>query len=241
MGRPIRRRRGRADRRPPVIQLLTRNLNRLVIVASLTLPDLRVGMINRLLVLAEQERLQVIIVLTKLDLLEDAAQAEATARLYRALGYGCILTSIHTGQGVDELRRELGQGRSALCGHSGVGKSSLLGLLQPNSSPLTGEVSLATGKGRHTTTTYRLVELDGGGEIYDLPGFKLVPISLERAELKDCFPEFATCDCRYRNCMHLEEPACGVLEAVASGRIATHRYESYRFILDTLEEKLATP
>ncbi len=220
--------------RQPAVKLLSGNLDRLVVVAALVHPALRLGLIDRLLVLAEQEHLEALVVLTKLDLVEDLQAAESYARLYRSLGYACLLTSTDTGQGLVELRDRLRVGRSALCGHSGVGKSSLLGALQPDLAPLTGEVSLATDKGQHTTTSVRLVRLAGGGELFDLPGLKLAPLTMEPLELKGCFPEFAACRCRYRDCLHRLEPQCAVREAVDQGLVSPERYQSYLRILASL-------
>lgn len=221
--------------RQPVVQLLSGNLDRLVIVASLAHPALRPGLVDRLLVLAESEHLEALVVLTKLDLVESAGLAEHYQKLYRSLGYSCLLTSTQTGTGIGELRQRLAGGRSALCGHSGVGKSSLLGALQPELVPLTGEVSLATDKGQHTTTSVRLVRLESGAELFDLPGLKLAPLNLAAEELKVCFPEFAACHCRYRDCLHRDEPGCGVKEALERGQICVERYESYLRILSSLK------
>lgn len=220
--------------RQPVVKLLSGNLDRLVVVAALVHPAFRPGLIDRLLVLAEQEHLEALVVLTKADLVEERSQAEAYQSLYRSLGYGCLLTSVTSGQGIAELSARLSQGRSALCGHSGVGKSSLLGALQPELAPLTGEVSMATDKGQHTTTSVRLVRLQSGGELFDLPGLKLAPLSVDPLELKACFPEFAACRCRYRDCLHRSEPRCAVREAVESGLVNGERYGSYLRILDSL-------
>lgn len=220
--------------RQPVVKLLSGNLDRLVVVAALVHPAFRPGLIDRLLVLAEQEHLEALVVLTKADLVEERSQAEAYQSLYRSLGYGCLLTSVASGEGIAELSARLSQGRSALCGHSGVGKSSLLGALQPELAPLTGEVSVATDKGQHTTTSVRLVRLHSGGELFDLPGLKLAPLSMEPLELKACFPEFAACRCRYRDCLHRSEPRCAVREAVESGLVNEERYGSYLRILDSL-------
>lgn len=220
--------------RQPVVKLLSGNLDRLVVVAALVHPAFRPGLIDRLLVLAEQEHLEALVVLTKADLVEECSQAEAYQSLYRSLGYGCLLTSVTSGEGIAELSARLSQGRSALCGHSGVGKSSLLGALQPELAPLTGEVSMATDKGQHTTTSVRLVRLQSGGELFDLPGLKLAPLSMDPLELKACFPEFAACRCRYRDCLHRSEPRCAVREAVESGLVDGERYESYLRILDSL-------
>jgi ribosome biogenesis GTPase len=220
--------------RVPVVKLLSGNLDRLVVVASLVHPELKPGLIDRLLVVAEQENLEGLVVLTKLDLLPDPAVGLHFQKLYRSLGYPCLLTSVESGQGLVELGQRLAAGRSALCGHSGVGKSSLLLALQPDLAPATGEVSLATGKGQHTTTSVKLLRLQSGGELFDLPGLKLAPLQLEADELGRCFPEFAACRCRFKDCLHREEPGCGVIEALAQGLVEQERYQSYLRILKSL-------
>lgn len=223
-----------SSRRIPVVQLLSGNLDRLVVVASLIHPALKPGLIDRLLALAEQEHLPALVVLTKLDLVQDRQEARDYQQLYSSLGYPCLLTSIHSGQGMVELQARLAEGRSALCGHSGVGKSSLLQALAPELAPATGEVSLANDKGQHTTTSVRLFRLPGGGELFDLPGLKLAPLRMLPTELGRCFPDFAGCLCRYRDCLHQSEPGCGVNEAVGQGLVNAQRYQSYLRILKSL-------
>ena len=220
--------------RIPVVQLLSGNLDRLVVVASLIHPELKPGLIDRLLVLAEQENLESLVVLTKFDLLDRPERAWEAQQLYQSVGYRCLITSVTVGLGIEELQRHLSSGRSALCGHSGVGKSSLLQALAPEIAPATGEVSVATNKGQHTTTSVRLFRLPGGGELFDLPGLKLAPVQLPRQELGRCFPDFAACRCRFRDCLHQGEPGCGVVEAVSHGLIAEPRYQSYLRILQSL-------
>ncbi|CAN0323359.1 unnamed protein product, partial [Phaeothamnion confervicola] len=173
--------------RQPYLRLLAPNLDRLVIVSALQEPAFRPGLVDRLLIMAEQENLQAVIVLNKLDL--DRQQGERYRLLYSGLGYPTFLTSTVTGLGVPELRSQLA-GRSALCGHSGVGKSSLLRALAPELTPQTGEVSLANNKGQHTTTSVRLYSTEWG-EIFDLPGLKLAPLTMEPTPTGAIFPNLA--------------------------------------------------
>lgn len=216
--------------RQSVVRLLCPNLDRIVVVGSLVEPPLKTGLIDRFLAMAELERVEALVVLNKHDL--DPLQAEQTARTYRQLGYPTVCTSTRTGQGIDELRSRLA-GRSALCGHSGVGKSSLLGSLAPEAAPAVGEVSLANNKGQHTTTSVRLYRLEWG-ELFDLPGLKLAPLDCEPGELGRLFVEFSACRCRFRDCLHREEPGCGVREASENGAIQAPRYQSYLRILSSL-------
>lgn len=219
--------------RPSVIAQLCGNLDRLVIVASLRFPDFKPGLVDRLLALAEIERLPALIVLTKADLCLPE-EAETWRNLYRQLGYRTIVTSI-TAPSLDVLQEQLQNGRSAFCGHSGVGKSTLLSLLAPDLLPETGSVSDATRKGKHTTTRVQLYRLPQGGELFDLPGLKLAPLHCTALQLARAFPEFNACRCRFRDCLHRTETGCGVKEAVKLGVVHPQRYESYLRILDSLE------
>lgn len=216
--------------RQSVVRMLCPNLDRIVVVGSVKEPPLRCGLIDRILALAELERTEALIVVNKVDL--DRPEAEQAARVYRQLGYSALCASTLTGEGIDELRGRL-QGRSALAGHSGVGKSSLLGALAPAVAPETGAVSLATNKGQHTTTSIKLYRLEWG-EIFDLPGLKLAPLDCEPEELSRLFVEFSACRCRFRDCLHKDEPGCGVREAVQNGSVYAERYESYLRILGSL-------
>lgn len=220
--------------RQPVIRALCANLDRMVIVAALQFPEFKSGLIDRLLVMAELERLPAVVVLTKADMCPDRAFAEHWRSLYGGLGYPTAVTSSVTGEGLHVVRGWLQEGRSALCGHSGVGKSTLLGALQPDLAPETGDVSDATGKGQHTTTRVRLYRLANGAELFDLPGLKLAALHCSEAEVARSFPEFLACRCRFRDCLHRQEPGCGVRAALEDGGIAQVRYDSYLRILESL-------
>lgn len=221
--------------RRPVIQVLCGQIDRLIVVASLHNPEFKPGLVDRLLVLAELERIPAVVVLTKADLAQ-CEDWQAWVDLYRGLGYPCHAVSSHTGQGLEQLADFFGQGRSALCGHSGVGKSSLLSCFCPEGELAVGEVSQATGKGQHTTTRVRLIRGQNGAEWFDLPGLKLAPLECSPLEVARCFPDFQPYrgGCRFRDCLHQDEPGCGVKAACQSGEISPHRYASYLRILESL-------
>ena len=216
----------------PFLKLLAPNLDRLFIVCSLVSPPFKPGLAARLLVLAESEGVQPVIVLNKIDL--DPQAAERYRKLYAGLGYIVKLTSTLTGVGIDELKAMLG-GRAALCGHSGVGKSSLLRALAQAVEAKVNEVSQSNNKGQHTTTTVKLYRLKEG-DLFDLPGLKMAPLSLTKGELGRYFPEFAACRCKFRDCLHQTEPGCGVLESLQSGLVDDERYQAYLRILSSLRE-----
>jgi len=217
--------------REPLLRLLAPNLDQLLIVTSLASPAPSLGLVDRLLVLAQAEDVRPLVVFTKLDLCAEPAEVFRLLGLYRGLGFPALAVSSHAGVGLEELRAELTGKTSALSGHSGVGKSSLLRALFPALEAEVGSVSEATGKGRHTTTTARLYRVDDVS-LFDLPGLKEAPLhGIE--DLTDYFPDFtaAARRCRFADCRHAGEPACGVEEAVAQGLIEPERLASYRRML----------
>jgi ribosome biogenesis GTPase / thiamine phosphate phosphatase len=192
------------DRRERVI---VANVDRMVIVAAITSPPLRTGLIDRYMIAAARGGIQPILCINKLDL---SADTSAVA------GYEIpiVRCSTKTGQGIDELRDWLAGSVAVLTGHSGVGKSSLLNSLTDETQARVGLLSEESGKGRHTTTASRLYHLKNGARIIDTPGvreFGLGPVSLE--ELKAAFPEFSGERCRFNDCTHREEPDCAIREA----------------------------
>lgn len=154
-----------------------------------------------------------------------------------ALGYRVLFTSVVTGEGVSELRKTLRGRVTVLAGLSGVGKSSLLAAVQPGLQLRTAEVSARHHEGRHTTTQASLIRLGARGYVVDTPGIREFGLGgLCRAELSSYYPEMLAerGRCAFANCSHTHEPGCEVHQAVRQGRIAQHRYDSYRKIYSEL-------
>lgn len=228
--------------RLPVVRQMAPNLDQLVIVSSFGIPPYKPRLVDRLLILASLEDLPALVVLNKVDLATQRAEAEEVARLYRAIGIDCLVSSTLTGEGVALLRERLEGRASGLVGHSGVGKSSLLACAEPSLEGIQiGDVSHSLQRGRHTTTEVRFFPLSGprGGRVYDLPGLKLVPVEdVEPGDLAAHFPELAAFSraCRFADCRHCDEPQCGVKKAVEGGLIASSRYLSYLDLLEGLKQ-----
>lgn len=216
--------------------VIAANLDLLVTVHSLREPDFNPARLDRYLVMAEAAEVPVLICLNKLDL-TSTEEAEELAAPYRAAGYPVILTCARTGRGIRQLRDALHDKVTALAGPSGVGKSSLLNRLQPGLRLKTAEISGATGKGKHTTTTAELLPLSGGGWVADTPGLRELAIrDVEPADTAWLFPELRPLltRCRFSNCTHREEVGCAVRAAVEEGLISPERYRSYRRIYGEL-------
>jgi ribosome biogenesis GTPase len=181
-----------------------------------------------------------VICMNKIDL-DVGGLATSILERYRPLGYQTLCTSAATGEGIEALRALLKDKESVIAGQSGVGKSSLLNAVQPGLELKTGVIIEQTQKGRHTTTTARLIRLDIGGYVVDTPGIKTFDISpIPQLELEAYFAEFVdrVQHCRFRDCTHTHESGCAIKSAVEQGAIHPDRYASY---LELFEEAKRRP
>jgi len=216
------------------------NIDALLIVMAARDPPPRWGLVDRMLASADRDGFEAAICINKWDQIDEAPERGEfleTCELYRRIGYPVLGVSAARGDGMDSLASRLAGKVTVLSGHSGVGKSTLLNRLDPGLSLVTGEVNEVTGKGRHTTTAATLYRLASGGHVVDTPGFReFLPSDIPRTELWLHFPEMAALAgrCRYKDCLHREEPACAVRAALEEGSIPRMRYESYLRILESL-------
>lgn len=221
-------------------QIVAANLDQvLIVVAPRPLPSR--DLMERYLLAVHSLGIKPLIVYNKTDLHvaadETANGALVLAHLpdYEALGYTVIRTSCKTAPGISGLRSVLKDRTSILVGQSGVGKSSLINQLIPDLQIQTGDLSSATGKGTHTTTSTMLYQLTDGGYLMDSPGVWEYGIwKLENDELAAGFIEFEPWlgQCRFNNCLHASEPDCAIKQAVAEGLIRDWRFQSYLRLLE---------
>lgn len=208
-------------------------------------PEYSTGLIDRYLITAEALGIQPLIVFNKIDLLEKQQLIEFKLQLadYEKLDYPVIFTSTTTAHGLDALLPLLTNKTSIFVGKSGVGKSSLINLILPDAAARVGEISAATGKGTHTTSTAWLYHLPGGdkGDVIDSPGIREFGLwQITPSQVAAGFREFRHYaeQCRFRDCLHRGEPGCAVAQALEDGEISERRYQSYQRILVSLEETL---
>jgi ribosome biogenesis GTPase len=216
-----------------VEQVILANPDQVLFVFSVAQPVPHRRMLDRFLVLAEFNDLPIRIGISKIDLDEgfgtESSLAKAIFADYEPI-YPVLYFSTKTGQGCAELHDALAGRTTAIAGPSGVGKSSLLNWLDPDEKRAIGEVSDATGKGRHTTTATQLYALGDGTFIADTPGIRALAMNgVPVDEIDRCFPELRPYlgDCFYADCTHLHEPGCAVLAALEQGALPPARYESY--------------
>ena len=210
-------------------QIIIANPDQVVLVFSCTNPEPRMRMLDRFLVIAEEQQIPAMIVANKIDLVSWRVRRELFGH-YPHLGYPVIYTSAKKRKGIMKLRRHLRGKISVLIGPSGTGKSSLLNAIQPGLGLRVNHISQATGKGRHTTAVRAMFPLDGGGYVADTPGLKALSLwDIEPEELDGYFPEIRPLvpHCQYSSCTHMQEPGCAVITAVEQGKVHPERYESY--------------
>ncbi|HEX2283029.1 MAG TPA: ribosome small subunit-dependent GTPase A [Thermomicrobiales bacterium] len=224
-----RRARGTADSE----QVILANPDQLVAVFAIRDPEPHPRMIDRFLLLAEARGIDAIICANKVDL-ADLPEVETFFKPFTMAGYPVIPTSALTGYGIDDLREKLNGKITAFAGPSGVGKSSLLNRIIPELEERTGDISSATGKGRHTTTWTTLFQLGPDTFVADTPGMRQLGLwGIDFENLDQLYPEFRPHleECYYADCRHLDEPDCAVIAAVEAGEVHPDRYDSYRRLL----------
>ena len=217
--------------------ILAANLDQAVLIVTYVFPRTSLGFIDRFLVTAESFRIPVKIIFNKSDLLKpkDIETVNEYCKLYESLGYQCFITSAEQEIGIDAFRELFKNKVSLIAGHSGVGKSTLVNRIAPDLKLPTTEVSTFANKGVHTTTFATMFQLAENSYIIDSPGIKeLGLIDVEKEEICHFFPVMRDLfnQCKYHNCIHVNEPKCAVIEAVMNGEIAESRYKSYLSMLE---------
>lgn len=230
----------RDPKRPETFREIAANVDQGIITVAAKEPTWNPGAAERFLVLLARCSIRPILCVTKVDLLtsEERAFLERDRERFATLDLPTFLLSAHQPDGHEPLRDALAGATSVFVGHSGVGKSSLINALSEAEPRRTGAVRARDGKGRHTTTSSRLIPLRNGGLVIDTPGIRSIATwDTQPEDLRHLFEDFDehARHCRFGDCLHRQEPDCGVRGAVEAGKLPGERYAAYLRIASTLE------
>ena len=230
------------ERKNLVERPLVANIDYLVIQFAGKDPDIDYEKLNILLLRSFYYKIKPLVIINKIDLLttEEIEDLRRNLEFLDRLNIKYFLISQKNNIGIEDLKIFLKDKITAFGGPSGVGKSSIINLLQTEKKLETGETSKRLRRGKHTTKETNLLELIGGGYIIDTPGFSSVelPDIKDAQELIELFPEFANRgNCKFNNCLHLNEPSCAIKESVEEGKIIKSRYNFYKKVYEKLKEE----
>ncbi len=200
------------------------NIDQAFLITSLKLPDFSLNLLDKFIVLMEINDVKPIICITKSDLINEKELADINNILnyYKKIGYTVVFN-----YELDKIEKLLENKTSVFTGQTGAGKSTLLNKLNPNWNLEVGDVSLALGRGKHTTRVVELFELFGG-KVMDTPGFSSLEFrDYSKEQIRDAFIEFKMYPCLYKDCMHTNEEECVVKKEVISNNILESRYKNY--------------
>ncbi|WP_179354246.1 ribosome small subunit-dependent GTPase A [Winogradskyella vidalii] len=225
--------------------IIASNIDQVFLLVTINNPPTFTTFIDRFLVTAEAYSITTILLFNKVDTYDENTRLEMKyiSSIYSAIGYKCIEISAATGENIDQVKNLMLGNVSMFAGHSGVGKSTLVNAIEPALDLKTKAISTQHSQGQHTTTFAEMFDLSFDAKIIDTPGIKgFGVVDMEKEEVGDYFPEFFALkqDCKFNNCIHLNEPKCAVKDALEADEISYSRYKSYVQILEGEDEHYRT-
>ncbi len=227
------------ERKNELIRPAVSNVDQALVIFAAAKPEPNLNLLDRFLISMEKQDIETIVCFNKMDEASEAV-IEKLRHIYEGCGYKVLFTSALLEKGVEGIKNLLKDKTTVLAGPSGVGKSSLINLIQPDANMETGSISEKIQRGKHTTRHSELFFIDGSSYIMDTPGFSSLYIdNMEKEELKEYFSEFHQYEeeCRFSGCVHINEPGCGVKEALKNGQISQARYDNYVLMYEELKDK----
>lgn len=226
-------------RKNALIRPAVANVDQALVIFAAAKPAPNFNLLDRFLIMMAEQELPCIICFNKQDIVDEEERQKLTS-VYENCGCRVVFASATKGEGTEEIRALLRGKTTTVAGPSGVGKSSMVNSLCGNTYMETGEISEKIDRGKHTTRHAELLLIGPDTYIVDTPGFSSLSVfNMEKEELKDFYPEFAKYEdeCRFRGCSHINEPDCGVKNALQNGNISPMRYENYVQIYGELKSQ----
>lgn len=225
-------------RKNSLVRPTVSNVDQAFIVFAVSHPDPNLNLLDRFLVAVAVNDIEAIVCFNKTDLLGEEERNQLID-IYKKAGYETMAISAHEDDSFEEIEGLLKGKTTVFAGPSGVGKSSIINLIQVHTHMETGQVSDKIKRGKHTTRHANLIPMDDHSYVVDTPGFSSLQLNeLMEEELKNYFIEFERFEpeCKFRGCNHVNEPSCGIKNAVENGQISQSRYESYLHIYEELKD-----
>ena len=218
------------QRKNTLIRPMVANVDQAIIITSLKNPDFSTNLLDKLIAVMEFYKVKPIICITKMDLLENIKlqKVKEIMTYYKEIGY-----QVFYNDEIDKIKKIFKNKTTVFTGQTGAGKSTLLNKLDKNLNLKTGEVSIALGRGRHTTRHVELINILGG-KVLDTPGFSSLSFEhIPKENIKDLFIEFKNYPCKYKDCNHIDEKECNLKKEVEQNNILVTRYENYKKIMES--------
>lgn len=225
-------------RKNELIRPAVSNIDMALVIFAAEKPDPNFNLLDRFLCMMEYQKVPVTICFNKCDLVTEEKKQELEA-IYKPAGYDVIFTSAKEGIHLEDLKERLKGKTTTVAGPSGVGKSSLINQIQDGIYMETGAISEKIERGKHTTRHSEIIPLGDDAYIMDTPGFSSMDVpGFEKKDLWTCYPEFLAYEpyCKFQGCSHINEPNCGVKDALAEGKISQIRYENYVLLYNELKQ-----
>ena len=226
------------SRKNELIRPAVSNIDMALVIFAAAKPDPNFNLLDRFLCMMEYQKVPVTICFNKCDLVTEEKKQELEA-IYKPAGYDVIFTSAKEGIHLEDLKERLKGKTTTVAGPSGVGKSSLINQIQDGIYMETGAISEKIERGKHTTRHSEIIPLGDDAYIMDTPGFSSMDVpGFEKKDLWTCYPEFLAYEpyCKFQGCSHINEPNCGVKDALAEGKISQIRYENYVLLYNELKQ-----